>query len=80
MELSNAISINRVNIYRYISTPYPSTKQLSSCHTMATKTTEDNDHYPRYTDILKAEIDRQMSLVSTPITLALSDTRGNPVP
>ncbi|KAG7351729.1 elongation factor EF-2 [Nitzschia inconspicua] len=37
--------------------------------------TEDNQ-YPKYTDILKAERDRQMSLVSTPITLALSDTRG----
>ena len=30
----------------------------------------------RYTDILKAERDRHVSLVSTPITMALPDTRG----
>lgn len=30
----------------------------------------------RYTDLLKAEQERQMSLVSTPITMALPDTRG----
>lgn len=31
---------------------------------------------PRYTDTLKAEQERQMSLVSTPITTLLPDTRG----
>mmetsp|Transcript_49240 Transcript_49240/g.119336 ORF Transcript_49240/g.119336 Transcript_49240/m.119336 type:complete len:1086 (-) Transcript_49240:76-3333(-) len=30
----------------------------------------------RYTDLLKAEQERQMSLVSTPMTMALPDTRG----
>lgn len=31
---------------------------------------------PRYTDTLKTEQERQMSLVSTPVTCLLSDTRG----
>jgi U5 small nuclear ribonucleoprotein component len=39
-------------------------------------TNTEDDQYPRYTDILKSEKDRQMSLTSTPITMALSSTRG----
>ena len=35
-----------------------------------------NDQGPRYTDILKSEQERQMSLVSTPLTVLLPDTRG----
>jgi U5 small nuclear ribonucleoprotein component len=31
---------------------------------------------PRFTDMLKTEQEREMSLVSTPLTLLLSDTRG----
>lgn len=34
------------------------------------------DKRPRYTDLLKAEQERQMSLVSTPMTALLPDTRG----
>mmetsp|Transcript_18743 Transcript_18743/g.46413 ORF Transcript_18743/g.46413 Transcript_18743/m.46413 type:complete len:1029 (+) Transcript_18743:77-3163(+) len=34
------------------------------------------DQVPRFTDMLKSEQERQMSLVSTPVTLLLSDTRG----
>jgi 116 kDa U5 small nuclear ribonucleoprotein component len=49
-----------------LETPYDPVK--------ATQT--EDDQYPKYTDILKAERDRQMSLVSTPMTMALSDTRG----
>jgi U5 small nuclear ribonucleoprotein component len=35
-----------------------------------------DDNRPRYTDHLKAERQRQMSLSSTPMTLPLTDTRG----
>ena len=35
-----------------------------------------SDQGPRYTDILKSEQERQMSLVSTPLTVLLPDTRG----
>ena len=34
------------------------------------------DQGPRFTDTLKSEQERQMSLVSTPLTLLLPDTRG----
>jgi U5 small nuclear ribonucleoprotein component len=35
-----------------------------------------NDQGPRYTDVLKSEQERQMSLVSTPLTVLLPDSRG----
>jgi len=35
---------------------------------------------PRFCDILKAEQERQLSIKSTPITLAMSDTRGKNYP
>ena len=40
------------------------------------KASLEDQAYPRYTDTLKSEQERQMSLVSTPMTLLLSDTRG----